>query len=457
MTEREPGVSRTQHYSAIVSRQFRGRSVDAASIVGLVAVGLVVLFYMLSQQATALPSWLPGLGQTFTHYEAEFSTAQSVTPGQGQAVDINGIQVGLVDSVEVEDGVAVVGLDIEPEYDELITEDAELLLRPKTGLNDMVVDITPGPSGRQLEPGSTIPLSHTQPNVNPDEFLATLDSDTTSYLQLLVAAGADGISGRSLKLSRALRRLAPFSKRIALLNSEVAGRRVALARVVHNFRLLAEELARSDADLRRFVDSSAEALGGFADSSASIEEALRELPSTLQVAQGALASSERFSTALRPTLLGLIPQAQAFPSALRATERLFRDTTAPIANQIRPFTRQIRPTVRHTAQLAPNFGSVVRRFGQGLGDLNYFFDQLSYDPPGDRRSHLFYLPWLNHNLNATYLAQDATGPLRRSIVLLSCNSATLADGATLTRPFLRTVQQGANIPNAVPDEACPEQ
>lgn len=447
-------VSRLRRFNATFRRQLRGRSKDATAVIGLVVVALAILLYMLSQQAANLPSWLPGLGEEFVHYEAEFSSAQAVTPGQGQAVDINGIQVGSISSVELEDGVAVVGLDVEPEYSELITEDAELLLRPKTNLNDMVVDVSPGPSAAPLEPGSTIPLSQTQPNVNPDEFLATLDADTRSYLQLLVGAGAEGIYGRSTKLSRALRRLGPFSRRIALLNTEVAKRRGALAHVIHNFRLLAEELARNDRYLRRFVDSSAEALGGFADSSRSIEEALRELPSTLKVARGALASSDALSTALRPTLLGLIPQAQAFPSALRATERLFDDTTAPIANQIRPFTRQIRPTVRHTAQFAPNFGDVVQRFGQGLGHLNYFFNQLAYDPPGDREPYLYYLPWLNHDLNATYLGQDAGGALRRSIVMLSCNTAFLADGAVRTRPFLETLQQGANVANFEPDEAC---
>ena len=47
-----------------------------------------------------------------------------MTPGQGQAVDIAGIQIGKVASVDLEDGHAVVGMEIEPKYMELIHPNA---------------------------------------------------------------------------------------------------------------------------------------------------------------------------------------------------------------------------------------------------------------------------------------------------------------------------------------------
>ena len=62
-----------------------------------------------TQQKASLPSWLPFVGEEFEHISAEFSTAQAVTPGQGQSVDIAGIQIGKVTSVDLEDGHAVVG------------------------------------------------------------------------------------------------------------------------------------------------------------------------------------------------------------------------------------------------------------------------------------------------------------------------------------------------------------
>ena len=160
--------------------------------------------WIFTQQKASLPSWVPLVGEEFVHVTGEFTTAQAVTPGQGQAVDVAGIQIGKVTSVDLEDGHAVVGMDIEPKYLELIHPDASLLLRPKTNLNDMVVEVDPGTAKGHIEDGYNFPLSRTEPNVNLDAFLATLDADTRQYIQLLVAGGAQGIGGRGRQLSRRL-------------------------------------------------------------------------------------------------------------------------------------------------------------------------------------------------------------------------------------------------------------
>jgi phospholipid/cholesterol/gamma-HCH transport system substrate-binding protein len=455
MTERDPGVSRWQHLRASLARQSRGRSKDTLAIVILAIAGIAMMLWIFTQQKASLPSWAPFVGQEFAHVTGEFTTAQAVTPGQGQAVDIAGIQVGKVTSVELEDGHAVVGLDIEPRYLELIHPDATLLLRPKTNLNDMIVEVDPGTAPGHIEDGANIPLSRTQPNVNFEAFLATLDGDTRQYLQLLVAGGAQGIGGRGRQLSSAFRRIQPFAHYIADLNREVAKRRVALADVIHNFGLLTTELARRDSQIERFVTSSKDALGDFAAVQASLQESLVELPSTLQVARAGLASSDRFSTVARPALIKLIPQSQALGPAFDATERFFRETTAPIRDQIRPFTRQIRPVLTHLSQGSSDFEKSVRGFGNSLGGLNAFFNTLAYKPKG-KESYLFYVPWLNHNTTANYV-QDAGGPVRRALVLLSCNGTVLARGFSAARPFLRTVLQAGNIPTArdLPDIAPP--
>ena len=54
-----------------------------------------------------------------------------------------------------------------------IYSDATMLLRPKTGLKDMIVELDPGHAGGgRLKDGGTIPVSQTLPDVNLDEFLA---------------------------------------------------------------------------------------------------------------------------------------------------------------------------------------------------------------------------------------------------------------------------------------------
>ncbi len=447
MSDGTPQVSRTRHFRAWLGRQTRGRGRDSIAIVVLSLVAIAMTLWIFTQQKASLPSWAPLVGEDFVQLSADFTSAQAVTPGQGQAVVIAGVRIGKVSSVEVDEGHAVVGMDVEPQYLELIHPDATLLLRPKTNLNDMVVEIDPGTARGHVEDGHEFPLSRTEPNVNFEAFLSILDEDTRRYLQLLVAGGAEGIGGQGMKLSGAFRRLYSFSHYVADLNRAVASRRQALAQVIHDFGLLTAELGRRDGQLERFVTSSKDVLGNFANQQAAIQESLVEFPATLAAVQSGLASSRRFSEAARPALIELIPQAQALGPAFDAQKRLFAQTLGPIRDQIRPFTRQVRPVVRHVKQGSADLDTSVTGFGNALGAFNSFLNELAFDPKGSRESYLFYLPWLSHNFNASFNLTDAAGPIQRTLPLISCNGTVLGYQAAGLKPYLATILRGARIPS----------
>jgi phospholipid/cholesterol/gamma-HCH transport system substrate-binding protein len=446
MSEQTPKTNRWRHFRAWLSRQARGHRKDTIAIVVLAIAGIAMMLGIFTQQKASLPAWIPVVGEEFDHITAEFATAQAVTPGQGQSVDIAGIQIGKVTSVDLEDGHAVVGMDIVPEYMKLIHPDATFLLRPKTGLNDMIVEIDPGAGKKSIEDGANFTLAQTEPNTNLDAFLATLDADTRQYLQLLVAGGGQGVGGRGKQLSNAFRRFQPFVHYTAKLNKAVAQRHVALASVIHNFGQLTTELGRHDAEIKRFVTSSDAALGNFANQQQAIQDSLREFPAALRAGNAGLSSSKRFSDVAYPALTGLIPQAQASVSAFKATERMFSQTAAPIRDQIRPFTRQIRPVLTHANEGSGPLKKTVKNFGDSLGAFNTFFNQLAYKPKDSRQSFLFYLPWLNHNYNASFNLQDAGGPIQRGLAMLTCNASNLGTGFGLTREAFQTLLEVANIP-----------
>jgi phospholipid/cholesterol/gamma-HCH transport system substrate-binding protein len=437
-----------------MSRALRGRTRDLVAVIVLVVFGLATTLVIIGQQKAALPGWVPFLGQDFFELKAEFLPAQAVTPGQGQSVDIAGIQVGKVGNVNLENGHAVVRMDVEPKYAPLIHRDASLLLRPKTGLADMVIEMDPGRSGPEIKEGSTVPLANTKPQINADEILATLDADTRNYLTLLLQGGAQGIGGKQkgLQASAALRRLEPTTRDIARINTAVATRRHELARVIHNFGLLTGELSAHDRQLAQFVDSSNAVFDSFARQQAAIRSSLQELPPTLRATHTALASSDRLSVTLRRVLPALIPQAAVLKPGLEATQRLFRDTTPPIRDQIRPFTRQIQKPTRHLVQGAEPLNKSINGLKTGLSSLNYGLNELAYNPNPNVGNYLFFLGWLNHDLNSVYLNQDAYGPLRRGIIMSSCFTSTVAGGVNATHPFDQTLAQLARLATA--DEAC---
>ena len=427
---------------------------DFLAIITLAVIAIFTLLVIFYNQKAAFPSWFPVLGQDFYELNAEFSSAQAVTPGQGQAIQIAGIQVGKVGAVNLENGNAVVRMDIEDKYAKLIHHNAHLLLRPKTGLNDMVIQVDPGTAGPTPAEGSTIPLSQTQPNVNPDQFLATLDADTRDYLALLLDAGGKGLGGQSHKFSADLKRFQPLSRDLAKIGVALAVRRRNISRSIHNFSLILQELGRNDGQLARFVDSSNAVLGTFADQQAALRQALRELPPTLRVADTALGKSTRFTEVLRPAALRLIPASQALKPALQASQRLFRETRGPIQNQIRPFTRQVRPVIRHLKQASQPLYKTAKGLRGSFTDLNVLLNELAYNPPGSKQEgYLFYLPWLNHDFNAIHFTQDAEGPVRRGLLVISCGTAKLAEITAGANDLLKTELQATQLPQSV--DICP--
>jgi phospholipid/cholesterol/gamma-HCH transport system substrate-binding protein len=443
--------SRIGHFRAWLGRQARGHRTDTIAILVLAFVGVAMMLAIFTEQKASLPAWIPFVGEEFDHISAEFVTAQAVTPGQGQAVDVSGIQIGKVASVSLEDGHAVVGMEIEPEYMKLIHSDAQFLLRPKTGLNDMVVEVEPGSGGEVVEDGHKFPLSQTEPNVQLEALWNSLDADTRQYIQLLVAGGAQGIGGHGKQLGNALRRFEPFVEYNAKLNKAIAGRRIELAKAIHDFGELTTELGKHDQQIRRFVSSSDQALGNFANQQKAVEEAFEQFPATLRTAREGLASSNEFSTVARPTLTKLIPQAQASTPAFKATEKLFSQTTEPIRDGIRPFTREIRPFLTQTNEASTPFEKTVRSFGNSLGGLNSFFNELAYKPKGEQ-SYLFYVPWLNHDFNSSFSLEDGGGPVLRSQILISCTGASLGYGLVEEKlhpkPAVQTLLELIGAPRA---------
>ena len=425
---------------------------SAVAIIALAVVGIGTAGAILSGQGVRAPGWVPLIGSDSFELRAEFSSAQAVIPGQGQSVNIAGVKVGEVTGVAVEDGRAVVTMEVPNEDAALLRSDATLIPRPRTGLNDMTIELDSGTSDEQLAEGATVPLAQTEAQVQPDEILATLDGDTRAFLKLLLNGGGEALGGRGRELSAVLRRIEPFGRDVAQINSLLAERRGSLRRVVHNFTLLSEELARNDDQLAQFVDSSNAVLGAFADQEQAIRASLQELPATLEATLGAVRSSDSFALAATPALEALRPAARALGPALRQVRPFFSDTITPIRSQIRPFTRQVRKPVKHLDGASGPLAKTAKGLDPGLTDLNALLNTLAFNPEGSEEGYLFWLSWLNHDTNTVFLTQDATGPLRHGMIILSCQTARLAEQTARPRPFLLTLQQMTRIPTS--DEVC---
>jgi phospholipid/cholesterol/gamma-HCH transport system substrate-binding protein len=428
---------------------------DFLAILGLLVVAVAVSSLILGKQRLSLPAWVPLIGKDYFTLSAEMSTAQAVTPGQGQTVNVAGVQVGEIASVKLKDGKAIIGMKIKPKYAH-VYRDASILLRPKTGLKDMVAELTPGNDrAHPLHEGDVIPISQTLPDVNLDEILSTLDTDTRDYLLLLLNDGAQGLGSKQKgrELAQAIRRLEPTAKYSRELNEGLALRRQNIARVVHNFGLLTEELGKRDTQLANFVQNSNAVFDTLAKQDASLRSILQKLPPTLTTTQTTLGKVKTLADQLGPTLQDLRPAARALAPSLRQTRPFLRQSTPVIRDEIRPFTRAALPTVQELRPAMNDLAATTPDLTQSFVVVNRLLNEVAYNPPGPEEGYLFWQTWVNHAGDSVFSTADAHGPIRRGLVVISCTTAQLLNAVANANQQLGTLVALLNSPGS--QQICP--
>ena len=184
-----------------MKRAIRVHRQDFIAILALVVAAVAVAVYILEHQ----PSF--GFGKSYYTVKAQFASGAAVTAGQGQSVDVAGVQVGQVGAVDLTGGRAIVTMNIDKKYAP-IYNNATVLLRPRTPLKDMYLSLDPGTKDAgAVAVGATLPVANTQPDINVEEILSTLDADTRNYLLLLLAGGAQAF--HDPRRERARRRAPP--------------------------------------------------------------------------------------------------------------------------------------------------------------------------------------------------------------------------------------------------------
>jgi phospholipid/cholesterol/gamma-HCH transport system substrate-binding protein len=437
------------------SEAVRKSGKTVAAMVFLVAVALAIGGYILSNQRFYAPAWVPLIGEDFYEVEAELQTAQAVVPGQGQTVNIAGVKVGDIGGVRLEDGRAIIDMKIQPEHAP-IYRDATILLRPKTGLKDMYIALDPGTKeAGEVPEGDRIPAESSLPDVNPDEVLASLDADTRDYLRILLNAGAEALDADGPKqLREVIKRFEPTSRDTEKITAGLVRRRENIRRVIHNFQVLATELGANDRELAEFVDSANANFEAIANQEQSLREAVRLLPGTLGQTATTLRSTETLARDLGPALQELRPGARALAGSLRATRPFLRETTPIIREELRPFARDVQPTVRDLRRAAEDLAVVTPRLTRSVRVVNSLLNTVAYNPPGSEEGFLFWNSWAAHAGATLFGTQDAHGPIRRGLILVSCAGLGVLEQIQNTTPSVDVLVQMLNAPRQT--EVCPK-
>ena len=418
--------------------------IPAAAIIVMALIALVVAGYILVHQRVRFP-W-----QDRYEVQIELASAQALTPGQGQTVNVAGVAVGSIDEVRLKDGVAVVKASIDPHKLPRIYADATAVVRPKTGLQDMVISLDPG--GKPAEPlpdGGTIAVQQTRPQVNLDELLSEVDGDTRDYLRLLVAGGSQGLRGRGEQLRALLKATAPTLKLTKSATAAIADRREKVKRLVHNLRLLSEATAGKDEELAQLIDAGDAALRSVAQEDASLKAGLDRLPGTVDSARQALAAAEPFSRELGPTLDGLLPATRKLSPAMSASKPFLKEATPPLG-EVRKLVDTARPVLRDLNPATADLLTATPDLTKTFGVLRYVANELMYNPPGKEEGYLFWLAWFAHNGASLLTAGDAHGTYWRGQAMFSCSTASALGRLSQTSDALKTVLSALPCPAQAP-------
>jgi phospholipid/cholesterol/gamma-HCH transport system substrate-binding protein len=436
-----------------VERAIREHLRDFLAIAGLVIVALIAGWIIVQQERLRIPV----LEEKPFELKADFATAQAVIPGQGQTVRVAGVRIGDISKVELHNGTGEVTMDIDRKFLP-IYRNATVLLRPKTGLKDMFLEMDPGTrSAGEFKDGDVIPLANTNPDVNLDEVLEALDSDTQAYLRALLVGGGRGLKGRGKDLGKLLGNLGPLNRELANLNGEVAKRRHNLARLIHNLNLLTKATGDSQEELTSLVRNSNSSLSAIAAQSPEVQRAVALLPGTLKTARHTFASVDRFARIAGPTFNDLRPFARGLVNVNNSTKDLAEHTTTAIRDKIRPFVRAARGPVRNLKPAAKRLADGTPDLTQVGRDLNGLANMAAFNPngknpcggalgncPGRDEGYLYWAAWLGHNGNSVFQAQDAHGVYRRIYFTASCNTIAGILNNSPLGPAATAVMTGLN-------------
>jgi phospholipid/cholesterol/gamma-HCH transport system substrate-binding protein len=405
-----------------VKRAIKNHASDFAAIIVLLVLSVAVAGYILHHERFRFPF----IQSTPFTINAEFQTAQAVTPGQGQFVSVSGVQIGLISGVTLKNGIATVQMQINQQYKHLIHTNATALLRPKTGLKDMFVEVDPGGGGAPVaKPGYTIPVANTAPDIDVDEILASLDADTRSYLDLLVNGAGQGLANRGGdQLAQVLERFEPTHRDLARLNRAVAVRGSDLRQLVNSLQRLNTALSTKQNQLVSLVDASSKVFRAFASEDTNVSQSIRDLPGTLSQTASTLAEVQTFAQQLGPAARNLLPAARSLSGANAALTALAKPSAPIVKNQIRPFVIAARPLVRNLKPAAVNLAKATPNLSKTFVVLNHLVNMLGYNPGGQQHGYLWWLAWLDHNVRTLFSIQDGNGVFRPLFLEASCASYT---------------------------------
>jgi phospholipid/cholesterol/gamma-HCH transport system substrate-binding protein len=283
----------------------------------------------------------------------------------GSKVKIAGVQVGSIDRVLPERGMAKIVMNLSPEVMPMHT-DARATIVTQDLLGERFIALDRGSAGApQLTSGGTLSETQTNRVVDLQDVLNAADTPTSTALAAMITTSGEGLHNNGKNASDTIAALAPAMRRADDLVSILNEQNKQLNTLISDAQPVASAVASDHGqDLDNLIGSTTKTLGTVADQQQQLRDTLVDLPGTLTSARrtlhqlaGVAEPTTRTLASLRPTTDKLAdlsdelrnfsdaadPALESLPSLLKRAKDLF-DEARPVARDLNRAGPDIRDT-----------------------------------------------------------------------------------------------------------------
>jgi virulence factor Mce-like protein len=285
---------------------------------------------------------------------AEFANANSLRPDS--LVRIAGVNVGKVTGISTIKGSPAADVTMEINDNGLpLHKDATFWIRPRIFLEgNFFVDISPGsPSSPVVSSGHTFPVQQSRDPVQFDQVLSSLQANTRQNLQLLLTNYGQGVYNGGPAFAHSINYWLPAYEYGAIVGHDLLGIQPHdLSNAIYQQGTVSGAFNTHPQNLESLITNFNTTAAAFASQSVALQNAVAELPKTLQVAIPAFNALNTAFPPLRVLARALIPGVQSTGPAVDASLPFITQLRLLVQpSELRGLTHDLRPTIPALAKL----------------------------------------------------------------------------------------------------------
>jgi virulence factor Mce-like protein len=290
-------------------------------------------------------------------YWVEFDNAFGLI--QGGDLKIAGVRAGTITDIKLDQRTkhALIGFKITQNGFGSLRTDVHCESRPQSLIGEYFIDCLPGTAGRELKPGTTIPVTHTASTVAPDLVNNILRRPYNERLSIILSSLGAGVAGNAEALNAAVRRASPALRETDKTLAILARQNQILGDLAQNADRVIGDLNNNRKDVGRWIVEARNTATASAQRRNDIAAGFKRLPG--------------FLTQLQPAMKALGDVADQQTPALRNLDASSKDLTT-FFNRLAPFSDASRPAIRSLGNASATGDRALKAAVPTVNELNRF-------------------------------------------------------------------------------------